>query len=186
MHSDATHQAFQKFREQFGERECDQSKVTHADQLVLLTVEDGRETWCDGPLANRDDVSFLRDADEELVNLSAAMLSDRRLWVVMRTEVATAEERCTFAFGLHDKVLKHSNLTGGAPAHCAGELLQMSETRVVVNGRSGRYGPSSMAELQEVSKAFKGSGYDVWTMGWDDDGDRPAPFLGKSAVRVPG
>ena len=102
----------------------------------------------------------------------------------MPADVLYAPERCQFGSQLFDGVIKHSNLTAGQAAFCGGELVFLSSDEVVVNGRSGRYGPQSDAELKAAAEAFKASGYEVWTMGWDDDVDLPAPFLGKLADPV--
>jgi len=51
-----------------------------------------------------------------------------KLWVVRSEDVAHAAETCNFATGCSDGVIKHTNLTGGTPAHCGGEMLVLDET----------------------------------------------------------
>ena len=75
-------------------------------------------------------------------------------------------------------MIKHTNLTGGAPAFASGELLFLSEYAVIINGRSRRYGPRSESEMISVAKAFKNSGYQVWSMGYDAEAGVPYPFNG--------
>lgn len=92
-----------------------------------------------------------------------------KLWAVRPDDVVHALEVCDIAGSLNDGVIKHTNLTGGEPAHCAGELLVLDEATLVVNGGSGRYGPTSEAEMLAVVKAFKDSGYGVWYYAYDDE-----------------
>lgn len=181
MASEATRGAFDRFRASHPARGYKPGSVTHDDQLIEMTMQDGREVWTDGPVSDQNhDCS----PGEQNFNLDASKLRQRRLWIVMPNEVATAEEKCDFGAHLHAGVIKHTNLSGGKQAHSAGELILLNAKTVVVNGRSNRYGPRCPAELLEAALAFKGSGYDVWSMGWDDDQDLPAPFLGKAAERI--
>ena len=147
-----------------------------------MTSDDGLHEWQDGRAWSGDETDGSKDS--EGVNLTAAQIAGRHLWAIMPTVVHHAAEHCSFGQKLHDKVIKHTNLTAGRPAHCAGELVLLSASRVVLNGRSGRYGPQSPAELEAVATAFKASGYEVFSMGWDDDANLPAPFLGKQAMRA--
>ena len=89
-----------------------------------------------------------------------------------------------FGMSLESGVIKHTNLTGGAPAFSGGELLFLDPQTVVVNGCSGRYGPRSAQELDLVVQAFANSGYGVWSMGFDDEVNRPSPFVGVLPVWV--
>ena len=77
-------------------------------------------------------------------------------------------------------VAKHTNLTGGQPACCAGELWvdAVSADRLFVNGGSGRYWrrphPDGSAKLADAVSVFVSLGYTVISAGWDDDNDMPA------------
>ena len=78
---------------------------------------------------------------------------------------------------LQSGVCKHTNLTGGEEAHCGGEVWFVSGQRLIINGASGRYPPKGMPELEEIVSAFEAAGYEVWSMGWDPETDRPARIL---------
>jgi len=45
---------------------------------------------------------------------------------------------------------------------------------LILNGASGRYPPRGAAELDAIASAFQDAGYEVWSMGWDLEADRPA------------
>jgi len=109
------------------------------------------------------------------------------LWVVRTADVVWAEEHGQFGKTLESGVIKHTNLTGGAPAFSGGELLVLDDdSTIIVNGSSGRYGPKSAAELGDVVTAFARSGYAVWAMGYDFDAGIPLPFYaGASPKWVP-
>lgn len=92
-----------------------------------------------------------------------------RLWVVRERDVVHADEKCPSGASLENGEIKHTNLTAGGHAHCGGELLVLDEATLIVNGGSGRYGPTSEAEMVAVAKAFKDSGYGVWYYAYDDE-----------------
>lgn len=110
--------------------------------------------------------------------LSETQIDGRHLWVVRKDDVVHAEERCAFGSTLKSKVIKHTNLTGGDAAYSGGELIFLDVSTVVVNGCSGRYGPKSAVELKQLAKAFADTGYRVWSMGFDEETNRPTQFLG--------
>jgi hypothetical protein len=99
-----------------------------------------------------------------------------RLWAVRPVDVVHALEGCGFGHSLESQVIKHTNLTGGEAAHCAGELVLLGNDTVALNGGSGRYGPTSEEEMNAVAKAFKESGYGVWSYGYDVETARPFRF----------
>ena len=104
-------------------------------------------------------------------------ISDKKvLWAVTADAVFHADEKCPFGADRGAGVIKHSNLTGGGKAFSAGELIFLDENTVVINGCSGRYRIRKAAELEALASAFKASGYNVWTMGYDDDTNRPVTF----------
>lgn len=110
--------------------------------------------------------------------LDSAQTESAHLWVVRPDDVVHAPERCAFGQNLESGVIKHTNLTGGEAAFSGGELLFLDAQTIVVNGCSGRYGPRNSAELDMVVRAFAESGYGVWSMGFDEEANRPAPFIG--------
>jgi hypothetical protein len=77
--------------------------------------------------------------------------------------------------GLASGAAKHTNLTGGRPASCGGELwIDVSDrSRIYVNGHSGRYGPTSRGQLDDSVEVFRGLGFDVRSYGWDEETHKP-------------
>lgn len=102
----------------------------------------------------------------------------RHLWAVGSTSVPYALEDCVFGQGLATGLVKHTNLTGGAPAHCAGEAWFLSDGKVVINGRSGRYGPREENQLRAAGLALKQCGYEVAMIGFDETGEPAAIAVG--------
>ncbi|NEV77829.1 hypothetical protein DYI24_12340 [Rhodopseudomonas sp. BR0C11] len=170
MATEKTKAAFDIFRKCHPLKELDPAKVDNEDQTRPMTASDGLRLWQDGPVNGKSKATG-----------SPPMIEpdqDTMLWVVGRTDVVYAPERSEFSAGLKSLVIKHSNLTGGKPAFCGGELLQIDERTVVVNGRSGRYGPKTAGELDNIAGCFRASGYDVWNMGYDEEAGYPRPFVG--------
>lgn len=150
--------------------------IANQDQVKAMTEADGLLQWIDGiaPARPAPSAPLLNSADVERAHL----------WVVRADDVVHAAERCQFGQTLESGVIKHTNLTGGGPAYSGGELLFLDATTIVVNGRSGRYGPRTREELDLAVHAFAESGYGVWSMGFDDEANRPAPFIGVRPVWV--
>ena len=74
---------------------------------------------------------------------------------------------------------KHTNLTGGRSASCGGELWfgTPHACKLYVNGCSGRYGPLTRQQLDDVVSVFTDFGYEVVSFGWDDGANMPARVL---------
>jgi hypothetical protein len=172
MSTELTKRAFDAFRTTIGEtRLPPRERVANEDQVKQMSAADGLRLWVDGATsraATPPPAPLLQPRHVEAAHL----------WVVRHDDVAHAEERCAFGSALESGVIKHTNLTGGKPAYCGGELIFLDAVTIVVNGCSGRYGPRSKAELRDVARAFADSGYAVWSMGFDDETNRPAHFLG--------
>jgi hypothetical protein len=160
-----TEEAFGAFRDRFGLRPCRRS-LQNDDEKRLLTEVDGLQLWQDGPSGATKRVPPVIEKD----------VSGTALWAIRPHDVVYAEERCEFGQGLANKVIKHSNLTGAEPAHSAGELLFVGEGTIALNGSSGRYGPESVEEMDAVAKAFRDSGYGVWSYGYDEENAVPFRF----------
>jgi hypothetical protein len=90
-----------------------------------------------------------------------------------------AESAPKVAPPLQSGAAKHSNLTGGAPACCGGELWvdPANDDTVYVNGASGRYGPRTPTQLEDAESVFRDFGLTVVGFGWDYDVDLPARVL---------
>jgi hypothetical protein len=169
----ATSKAFDQLREQLVQpRLPPRNRIANTDETKLMTVEDGLRQWvdgdCDAPVSPPDEPPLLE----------AQNCPELSLWVVRLEDVVHAREDCAFGKSLASGMIKHTNLTGGAAAYSGGELIVLDRHTIVINGRSGRYGPKTESELQGAARAFADSGYRVWYMGWDEDANRPAPFLG--------
>jgi len=170
---EATSVAFAKFRAIVGTpKEPPARLITNADQVIQMESSDGLKIWCDGQKPAK-----VQEAPRP-PEIVPAHLQDQCLWVVRQDDVVYALEQGTFGKGLESTVIKHTNLTGGAPAYSGGELLFLDENTLVVNGQSGRYGPRSQSEMDAVEQAFSESGYDVWSMGFDEEANFPLPFIG--------
>ncbi len=100
----------------------------------------------------------------------------RYLWAVGVAGVPYALEDCEFGQGLTSGVIKHTNLTGGADAHCAGESWFVADDQVIINGSSGRYGPRDEAQLRAAGLALKQCGYKVAMIGFDET-NKPATIV---------
>ena len=140
-----------------------------------MSEVDGLKTWVDGPVL---EASKQAASPPEQPRVSDSDLKERHLWVVRVEDVAFAMELCAFGRSLPKRMIKHTNLTGGGSAFGGGEVLFRNGNTIIVNGSSGRYGPRSADEMQALAVAFRKSGYNVWSMGYDRDANRPLPFIG--------
>ena len=177
---EATKTAFDRFRLNHPLKKLDPARVANPEQLLPMTEADGALSWKDGSGSR----IFMSESDRVPPPVSQERKQHAHLWVVMRDDVRHAPERCAFGQALPTGMIKHSNLTAGAPAHCGGELLFEGKDTIIVNGDSGRYGPRTPEELQAVAMAFRGSGYRVWSMGWDTDAGKPMLFVGARPMLV--
>ena len=101
------------------------------------------------------------------------------LWVFESYRIPYILERAIVATSLASGVVKHTNLTGGGPAACGGELWAApSDDRLLyINGCSGRYGPKTAQQLRGAEEVFEQLGYRVRSFGWDEDAGKPARVL---------
>ena len=72
---------------------------------------------------------------------------------------------------------KHTNLTGGRPAACGGELWFETPQRLYFNGCSGRYPVLSPQQLHDTERVFAALGYAVTSFGWDSGTNTPSVVL---------
>lgn len=101
------------------------------------------------------------------------------LWIMDGAGLPYLLERCEAAQSLASGVIKHTNLSGGGEASSGGELWvdPADDHKVYVNGCSGRYGPTTEEELEDVVEVFKQMGFDVKSFGWNPDLEQPAMVL---------
>lgn len=146
--------------------------IKNQGETIQMTAADGLLQWVDGNQLPP------QSSPSTSPKITEAQIKNRMLWVVRAEDVVYAQEHCPFGMALESKMIKHTNLTGGALAFSGGELILLEdESAIVVNGCSGRYGPQSTEELDDIVTAFSRSGYAVWAMGYDADADRPLPFF---------
>jgi hypothetical protein len=134
-----------------------------------MNPEDGLMHWVDGPVESPGPEPKEKP---ELPKQPAG----QRLWVVTKEHVLHALETCDFAAKREAGAAKHSNLTGGGRAFVGGELVFSSEATITITGSSGRYRLRSGKEIAAIERAFVESGYDVWSMGYNQDTNRPNVF----------
>lgn len=163
--------AFGKFRKRYGPA-WGPRIVGHASELDQMGAEDGLEEFVDGPGEKRRLPLQIAPLDP------ASLPTPRRLWVVRSADVVHAEEECAFGSARSAGKIKHTNLTGGAPAFAGGELVALDGVTLVVSGDSGRYGPRNADEMHHVALAFKESGYAVYSPGYDEEANRAFPLIG--------
>lgn len=91
----------------------------------------------------------------------------RYLWVIDKPGIAYIIEECLDV--LSTTLPKHSNLTGGGNACMGGEMWFASDSSLYVSGGSGRYPARDSQQLSEAVKVFEALGYEVMSLGWDDE-----------------
>lgn len=101
------------------------------------------------------------------------------LWIIGPGGVPYILEHASVTPPLASGKVKHSNLTGGEPASCGGELwFDTPQARALyINGCSGRYGPLTRQQLDDALSVFRDFGYEVISFGWDEEVDKPARVL---------
>ena len=105
------------------------------------------------------------------------------LWVMTSENIVYLEEYTEAAQNFNAGKVKHTNLTGGAPACSGGEMWFCSPKALYVSGCSGRYGPSTEEELFEGAAVFKRKCYKTCCLGWDADRDAPAQMYREGVAR---
>lgn len=165
-----TEAAFANYRLTYGPaRHPIADKIANDDELILQTEDQGLEPWEDGPGQHPAPPPPTGSQLEG---------NPRYLWVVRDTDVVTSPEFCSFGQQLCTGSVKHTNLTGGSAAYAGGEMIKIDDRTICVIGWSGRYPVRGAAELDALAKAFRESGYSVWSMGFDEETMMPNPFVG--------
>lgn len=139
------------------------------DQLRLLTEQDGVILLAGAPFP-------------EPMSGTPGGAEGKHLWVIRTDSLPVLLEAAPRVRPppLQSGVAKHSNLTGGEPACCGGELWvdPVSADRLYVSGASGRYWrpyePRGPEKLADAVRVFEGLGYQVVSAGWDEANDKPA------------
>jgi hypothetical protein len=134
------------------------------DEIRQMTLTDGMNEL---PEAQAPVSLFVRHAS--VPNSFANASEARHLWVIRSEDFPVALEICSWGKTLQSGKIKHSNLTGGSPAHSGGEVWFIDDNKVAVNAASGRYGADSDNEFGQIVDALRHSGYRVASMGFDLD-----------------
>ncbi|WP_338669382.1 hypothetical protein [Pseudodesulfovibrio methanolicus] len=98
------------------------------------------------------------------------------LWVALKDRIKIVNEKANATKRLALKKAKHTNLTGGSKAYSGGEMWITAPKTIVLNGCSGRYGPRTAEQLSEIVKVVRRSGWQVISLGWDDETARPVKY----------
>lgn len=124
-----------------------------------------------------DGVTLMPCADRMIRAPQPGDVDSRHLWVIGPESLPVILET---AAGVRPPPLslgaaKHTNLTGGGPAACGGEVWvdEVNSELLYVTGGSGRYPPRSRDELRDAEEVFRSFGYTVVGAGWSDENDSP-------------
>lgn len=157
------YQGFDKFRQKYPLRPM-RKIAANDDELRQMGYSDGIINLEEGP-----------DATEYACTISESPTTEeeashnRYLWVVRNNDVPCALEGCKWGQSLANKKIKHSNLTGGGPAHSGGELWVVEGKGLIINADSGRYGALTESELDDFIDELRKIGFCVASMGFDVD-----------------
>ncbi len=155
-------------RENYPPRSPDYTKMQNSDENHQIDSDDGLfEFAFPAPAEIIFGEPPFSDAEVPKSEVS------KYLWVVASDAVPGALERHPRAIVYKRGSLTHTNLTGGADAHTAGELWFRDTTTVMINGGSSRYTPRGPKELLSVAEAFKSAGFEVANLGWDKENNIP-------------
>lgn len=101
----------------------------------------------------------------------------RHLWVIAPSDVRLILEVAPYVRPppLSLGVAKHTNLTGGGPASCGGEvwLDPADSNKLFATGGSGRYPARTPAQLEDAMSVLSSYGFEVVSAGWSEDNDCP-------------
>jgi len=134
----------------------------NADQMRKLVSEDGVIDVVAAPLSKTTG----RPGTTE----------GKHLWVIVPEHLLAVLETAPVRPPLQSGVVKHTNLTGGEPACCGGEVWadSVDPSKVYVNGGSGRYPPKDPKQLEAAVEVFADLGFRAVSAGWDEQNDVPA------------
>ncbi len=161
--------AFSKYRWEFSDQTMNSTVCRYGGDTDQMGAEEGLKQWVDGPVQAPESEPTECPEVPERPNL-------QYLWVVTSTDILHALETCDFGAHREAGVAKHSNLTGGKSAFVGGELVFLDEKTVAITGSSGRYRLRGLSEMTAIERAFLESGYNVWSMGYNKETNRPNLF----------
>ena len=127
----------------------------------------------------------LVERDRELFPRSVGSLADTETtfyltcphFYLVGSHVSTfALESGPHGESLHSGYVKVTNLTGGRPAHCGGELWFTDPSTIIFTGSAG-YPVRGQKELDDLARAFERAGFDGGHMGFDAEVGMPSRVL---------
>lgn len=156
------------FREMYPARAPRANAIKNDEELRLLTRDEGLDYF---------DISLGARAKKGSIPTTYPT-ENPYLWVIGKEAMPAAIETLEIGLQLESKIIKHTNLTGGADAHCGGEVWFIDDKTIVISGSSGRYGPdrNDGQKLADAAEVFKEQGYTVAHLGMDETGC-PATLL---------
>src|SRR5690606_24072214 len=104
--------ALASFRTMYPVRPPRSEAIRHTDELRQITPGDGLEEF-NLTLGSRAEKSALPRSTPR---------GNTYLWVIGKNAIPAALETVKIGKSLHTGIIKHTNLTGGADAHCGGEV----------------------------------------------------------------
>src|SRR5690242_4945869 len=113
-----TSTAFETFRNGRAAKQLAPDQIANQDQIKPMSNDDGLKLWQDGPVKEDEAPEASRPP-----MFTAEDDAKKMLWVVQAEDVPYAPETCEFGKKLESRVIKHSNLTGGATAYSGGEMI---------------------------------------------------------------
>jgi hypothetical protein len=174
-------QAAESYRANFPVKPMQRSPE-NADEVRQMAAVDGMSELPSSPAPVE---AFVRHGS--LPNARANASEARHLWVIRSQDFPVALEECAWGKALQSGKIKHSNLTGGNPAHSGGEIWFIGDDRVALNASSGRYGAKNQQEFDQIVDALRCAGYYVASMGFDIDNPAVpnAVFVGEPLWQSP-
>ena len=140
-------------------------QAANHDELVQMSAADGMVDIEAAGAAALSGLPEVRTAPRDW----EAAAAGRWLWVVGGSDFTSADEFGPWGASRTSGCVKHSNLTGGAPAHSGGEIWRIKDKGLLLNAASGRYGAEGEAELNGVVDVLRSLGFAVGSMGFDID-----------------
>ena len=157
------------FRQKYHARSPNLERLRSESETILLNRQHGLLLLTEAPMKNiLPGKAPFDQSDRNGTN--------KYLWVIMTDNVPVVMEFGKAVSQLGIERATHTNLTGGKPAHCAGELWFKNETTIWLSGGSSRYRPENPVQLADAVAGFESWGYRVISFGWDEGTDQPARF----------
>lgn len=163
------HPCVHEYRDAYPARDPDLSNQKGEDELTLISAASGPIELSISPA---EEVEFGTPPERRFDNGV-----NKYLWLVAADAVPLLLEEGPEGLATSRKRAAHTNLSGGVPAHCGGELWFRDANSFWLSGGSSRYQPRGPEELAAVVECFSKCGYNVASFGWEEEVAGPARFL---------